>query len=263
MKIILPILFLFVNTFCLAQIPERRILKGKINVPIEVQASNINVYNKNSKEGTSTNPYGEFLIKAKIGDHLFLTSVQFHNFEIEITKEIMQEKDIVINVTQNVNQLNEVIVSSNVLSGNLSVDVKKIDTEKTVLKIDNQELISGYDADITTGSQISSYNATMDDEYLDYGMNFVKIFKRYIQKKPKDKQKNQIEDIDVEIRKMFDNQFFKEYFDIKSDNINEFIFYAETHGLDAELLKKKNEIDLIQFLLNISREFNSYKEEGD
>ena len=159
MKIILSVLFLFVTTYSFAQIPERRILKGKINVPIEVQASNINIYNKNSKEGTTTNSYGEFLIKAKPGDHLFVTSVQFQNFEIEITKEIMQEKDIVINVRQNVNQLNEVIVSSNVLSGNLSVDVKKIDTEKTVLKIDNRELISGYDADITAGSQIGSSSA--------------------------------------------------------------------------------------------------------
>lgn len=260
MRTFISTLFFLVITYSFAQIPERRIIKGKINVPIEVQASNINVYNMNSKEGTSTNSYGEFLIEVKLNDHLFITSVQFQNFEIEITKEIMKEKDIVINIRQNINQLNEVIISSNVLSGNLSVDVKKIDVEKTVLKIDNQELISGYDANITTGSQISSYNTTLDDQYLDYGMNFVEIFKRYLQKKPKDKQKNKVEDIDVEIRKMYDNEFFKEYFSVNNDKINEFLFYAESNGFKPELLKKSNEIDLIQFLLDKSKEFNAIKE---
>lgn len=257
MKTFLSVLILFAFTQIFSQIPERQILKGKINVPTEVQASNINVYNINSKEGTSTNPYGEFLIKIKTGDHLLITSIQFHNFEIEITKDIIKEKDIVINVRTNINQLNEVIVSSNVLSGSLSVDVKKIDTEKTVLKIDNRELISGYDADITIDSQIRSNNSTIDDEYLDYGMNFVKIFKRYIKKKPKGKTDPTVENIDVEIRKMYDNEFFKEYFNIEEDRINEFIFYVDRNGFKPELLEKDNEIDLIQFLLNKSKSFNN------
>lgn len=253
------LLFIFVAHISVAQIPERQILKGKINVPTQAEASNINVYNINSKEGTTTNSYGEFLIKIKNKDRLLISSVQFQNFEIAINKEIMKERDIVIRIRENVNQLNEVTVSSNILSGNLSVDVNKINTENAFLEIDNNELINGYDANITIESQIRSDNKAIDDNYLDYGMDFIKIFKRYIKKKPQSKDNIIIENVDIEVRKMYDNQFFKEYFDIEESQINAFIFYADENGLSPKLLQKGNEMDLIQFLLNKSKEFNKPK----
>jgi len=257
MKLTLSLIFSFIFFISLGQVPERQILKGKINVPAEAEAKNINVFNTNTKKGTTTNAYGEFLIKVKALDHLFISSVQFQNFEIEITKQIMEERDIVVNIRENVNQLNEVTVSSNVLSGNLNVDVGKINVDNTSLDIDQKELISGYDADITVDSRIRSNNVAIDDEYLDYGMDFVQIFKRYIKKKPKQKENIRVDDVDVEVRKMYDNQFFKEYFDIDEKQINEFIFYADDHGLTPQLLEKGNEMDLIQFLLDRSKDFNS------
>ncbi len=256
MRYILLLLFIFQSTITFSQIPDRQILKGKINVPTDADAKNINVFNTNTQKGTSTNAYGEFLIKVKNKDHLMISSVQFQRFEIEITKEIMKERDIVIQIKENINQLNEVTVSSNLLSGSLNVDVKKINTDEVSLDIDQKELISGYDASITIDSQIRSNNVAIDDEYLDYGMDFVKIFKRYIRKKPKKDKVTRVENIDVEVRKMYDNAFFKEYFNIEEDQINAFIFYADEHGLTPKLLEKGNEMDLIQFLLDKSEEFN-------
>lgn len=256
MKQLLLLIILVQINICYGQVPERQILKGKINVPSDAEAKNISVYNINSQKGTTTNAYGEFLIKVKNKDHILISSVQFQNFEVEITEKIMEERDIVIKITENVNQLNEVTVSSNLLSGNLNVDIRKIETNETNLNIDQKELVSGYDANITVDSQIRSNNVAIDDEYLDYGMDFVKIFKRYIKKKPKSEEDEAIQDVDVEIRKMYDNTFFKEYFDIDEDQINAFIFYADEHGLSNELLKKGNEMDLIQFLLDKSKEFN-------
>ena len=104
----------------------------------------------------------------------------------------------------------------------------------------------------------------IDNEYLDYGMDFVEIFKRYLPKKTQKETKIKVEDIDVEIRKMYDNQFFKEYFNVEeSTRLMNSSFMLIGHGLKAELLKEKNEIDLIQFLLDMSKEFNSYKEVQD
>jgi len=257
MKYIILLLLTLQISFSFAQVPERQILKGKINVPSDAEAKNISIFNTNTQKGTSTNAYGEFLIKVKPKDHLMISSVQFQNFEIEITKEIMKEKDIVIQIKENVNQLNEVTVSSNLLSGSLNVDVKKINTDEVALNINQNELINGYDADITIDSQIRSQNVAIDDEYLDYGMDFVKIFKRYIQKKPKKNEISRVDNIDVEVRKMYDNAFFKEYFNIEEDQINAFIFYADENGLKPELLEKGNEMDLIQFLVDKSKEFNN------
>lgn len=259
MKIFLSIIVLFYTTLSFSQVPERQILKGKINVPQDSDASNISVYNINSEKGTSTNSYGEFLIKVKTTDHLLISSVQFKNFEIEITSLIMEERDIVIKIRENVNQLNPVTVSSNVLSGDLTVDIKKIGLNNTQLNIDQNELISGYDADVTTGSQIRSENVAVDNDYLDYPMDFIQIFKRYIQKKNKKENANYKEDIDVEVRKMYDNEFFHDNFNIKEEDINAFIFYAYDNGFDDDLLAKGNEMDLIEFLLNKADKFNDKK----
>jgi len=259
MKSFLSISILFFTFLSFGQVPERQILKGKINVPADSEASNINIYNINTEKGTNTNSYGEFLIKVKTNDHLLISSVQFKNFEIEITSLIMEERDIVINIKENVNQLNPVTVSSNVLSGDLTVDIKKIGVNNTQLGIDQNELINGYDANITTGSQIRSENVAVDNDYLDYPTDFIQIFKRYIQKKDKKKKSNLNEDIDVEVRKMYDNEFFRENFNIEEDDINAFIFYAYDNGFDDNLLKKGNEMDLIEFLLNRAEKFNTTK----
>lgn len=262
MRSILSILFLFCTFICLSQVTERQILKGKINVPQDSDVANISVYNINTEKGTNTNSNGEFLIKVKTTDHLLISSVQFENFEIEITKEIMEERDIVINIRENINQLNPVTVSSNVLTGDLDVDIKKITTNSTQLNIDQNELINGYDASITIDSQIRANNVAVDNDYLDYPMDFIQIFKRYIQKKDKSKnnrKQNLNENIDIEVRKMYDNEFFRENFNIKEEDINAFIFHAYDNGFNEKLLNKGNEMDLIEFLLNKAEKFNEKK----
>ncbi len=253
------LLFMLVSfTSVFSQIPERLILKGKINVPKSAEASNINIYNVNSEKGTTTNAIGEFLIRVKEGDHIVITSVQFRTFEVEITKEIITEKNVVIQINENVNQLNEVTVSTSELSGDLRVDVKKINTKDASFNIDENEVINTYDANLTTGTQIRAENIGIQEEYLQNGMDFVQIFRTYI-KKPKSKKAENLENIDVEVRKMYDNDFFKEYLNIKEDEINQFIYYAETHGLTENMLKKGNEMELIQFLVEVSDQFENDK----
>jgi len=258
MKLFLSLSFVFVFTLGFCQIPERQILKGRINVPEDAEASKISVYNKNSEKGTTTNIFGEFLIEVKNQDHLFISSVQFQNFEVEITSDIMDDRDIIINIRENVNLLNEVTISSNALSGNIDVDVKKINTTDASLDINENELINGYDADITINSQIRTENIAVDNTYLDYPTDFVKIFRMLVKKKDK-KETRFVEDVDVEVRKMYDNEFFRENFNIKEDQINEFLFWAFDHGYDNSLLKEGKEMDLIQFLLEKAQEFNDPK----
>jgi len=259
MKNVILLLMLVSFTSVFSQIPERLILKGKVNVPKDAEASNINIYNVNSEKGATTNAIGEFLIKVKEGDHILINSIQFQKFEVEITKEIMKERDIVIQINENVNQLNEVTVSSSLLSGNLEVDVKKIGVQETGLKIDEDEVINTYDANLTTGTQIRAENIGIQEEYLQNGMDFVQIFRTYI-KKPKNKKQQNLENIDVEVRKMYDNNFFKEYLNVEENKINEFIYYAETHGLTENMLKKGNEMELIEFLVDVSEQFDSEKD---
>lgn len=254
--ILLFMLLSFSGVF--SQIPERMLLKGKINVPQNAEASNINILNVNTQKGTTTNAIGEFLIEVKEGDHILITSVQFRTFEVEINKDIIKEKNVIIQINENVNQLNEVTVSTSELSGDLRVDIRKINTKDASFNIDEDEVINSYDADLTTDTQIRAENIGIQEEYLQNGMDFVQIFRTYI-KKPKKNKKENLENIDVEVRKMYDNDFFKEYLNIEEEKINQFIYYAETHGLTENMLEKGNEMELIQFLVNVSEQFENEK----
>jgi hypothetical protein len=56
---------------------------------------------------------------------------------------------------------------------------------------------------------------------------------------------------------MYKDSFFKENLNIDEDKINQFIFYVEDKGLTKNMLKKGNELDLIGFLIQKSKEFKS------
>jgi hypothetical protein len=57
------------------------------------------------------------------------------------------------------------------------------------------------------------------------------------------------------VRKIYKDSFFKENLNIDKDKINQFIFYVEDKGLSKVMLKKGNELDLIEFLIQKSKEF--------
>jgi hypothetical protein len=66
---------------------------------------------------------------------------------------------------------------------------------------------------------------------------------------------NSYEETDVELRKLYNDQFFKDNFKIDLENISDFILYADRNGLDEEMLRKGNELDLIDFLMEQSKKY--------
>jgi len=47
------------------------------------------------------------------------------------------------------------------------------------------------------------------------------------------------ENVDVMVRKIYKDSFFKENLNIDKDKINQFIFYVEDKGLSKVMLKKR------------------------
>lgn len=247
------LLLLFVPIFSLAQ--NRVEIDGKINVPLNAEASGITVYNLNSRQGTVTNDYGAFSIEVKLNDSLSVSSLQYQPFIVIIDQGIIDNKSLTIAVREAVTELDEVIVRPYDLSGNVSVDVEKVETSSNPLKMGSQQIVLtdpnyGYD-------ESTPLERTMDDPYLRNGIQFVNIFKAIFlndNRNEKTVPKQRV-DIDVQIRKMYNDEFFQEYIDIEKEKINEFIFYAERNGLSNELLQKGNELDLIEFLIAQGEDF--------
>lgn len=106
---------------------EGILLQGKIHTD-SLEDSSIHIININSQAGTTNSSLGNFEIRVRENDILLFSSVQFKNEEIVITKEIIDEGFLNVNLTSLVNELEEVKISDIKLSGNLARDLPSLET---------------------------------------------------------------------------------------------------------------------------------------
>jgi len=114
--------------FSLSQVhaqENRTVTTGKI-ISDALNIENIHVFNKNSNKGTISNQYGEFVITVKTNDTLVFSGIQFYKKEIHITKELIKNKLITIELFQKINELDEVEVKAHNLSGSLTIDANNL-----------------------------------------------------------------------------------------------------------------------------------------
>ncbi|HIB36463.1 carboxypeptidase-like regulatory domain-containing protein [Mesonia sp.] len=239
-----------------AQIDARTLVKGKINVDVNSSAEDINVYNVETTKGTITNEYGEFLISVKKGDKLFFSGIQYQDFNVIIDENVVNSGKLNITINEAVNELDEVTVRPYDLSGNVEVDVAKIKTvDANFPQLSSAEMVTTTDYEFRPDSHSKVENDAIDKSYLTNGLNFANIF-REIFKSNKNEEKEIVRDeIDVQIRKVYNDDFFRKNLDIDRENINEFIYYAEENGLQENMLQQGNELALIEFLIDKSKTY--------
>ena len=104
---------------------ETILLKGKIRAD-SLNGASIHIFNPNKNSGTISSPTGEFKITVSIHDTIYFTSIQFKEEKKVINRQIMEEGYFIVNLTERINELDEVFVSNLSLTGNLKVDVSKI-----------------------------------------------------------------------------------------------------------------------------------------
>ncbi len=261
MKRIILLLTILISGFSLnAQIDESVRISGKINVALEDDVSGINIFNISNGQYTFTDEYGRYKITVKEGDELVFSSVQYQQFTIIITKGVIEKRELNVNLSTKANVLDEVVVKPS-LSGEASVDVKKVKTiEPNIPGIDVDEAIYGYDYEFTSDRFNSPDNDAIDKGYLKNGINFVGIFKSIFGIKNKVKE-NQQEYMDIQIRKLYTDEFFKQYLDIEEEKINDFVFFMEDRGMSIEKIRRFNDLQLIEYILDESKAFNKQKED--
>ncbi|GGX21544.1 hypothetical protein [Aquimarina muelleri] len=255
MKLKLSIIFIcFICIAVSAQITSRVLVNGKVSVPIGDDAEGVVVYNRSTNKGTITNANGLFVISAGINDRIEVVAMQYQHFIVLVDKGIVDNKRLHIFLKESVNQLDEVVVTPYDLLGNITVDVKKIGYNKSGIGEVAEETSSrindaDYDFIPDNLSDINSKDfSKFSEEGLINGLNFVNLFRLVYNTKSNAKTEKNPKDIDVKVRNMYNDQFFKDYLALDIDQINDFIFFAEDNGLNAEYFKPGKELDLLQFL---------------
>jgi hypothetical protein len=198
-----------------------------INAANDKPLENVNIVNINTVKGSTTNKDGEFQVKARISDTLYLSYLGFRSIQVKITEDWMKFGDVKIKMTESAIALEEVRLKEIQLTGYLEIDAKNIPI------YDNYRYsISGLDYAYEGGDYQSSAISKVLQSISNPADLLYKTFSK------KDQQMRRL-------RKMKMNESIKEILQDKFDR--------ET--LSAVLQISKDDIDQVLDRCNYSKDF--------
>ena len=264
-KPVLVLICLFVcsafNVFELnAQDIQRVEIFGRIIVD-SPDVEGLTVFNTSSNKGTITDEEGKFSVFVTLNDRLEISALQFKNFEVVITQDIMDSKSLTVVLVEEVNKLPEVIILPYGLTGNLTVDAIRAKTVNPNLDalyfgLDNLDKIN-FTEDYLTGVQ----NTAMSDNQLYYTADAVKIIGLLIKPLFKSKNKDNGAEVatDREIIEKYSPEYLMDKLNIPKQQITEFIYFVEDSGMDKSLLDEGKELQFLDYIIKKSKEFQANK----
>ena len=232
------ILLLTLAQFSFSQ--ERELIQGKviyrnINVPAA------NVINNTSQTSTITNDQGEFEIFAKEGDEIIFSSVQYIIRRVRVNDEILKNKRLIVQINQRVRELDEVVITPD-------------DTDKFLdLK---EEQFKGFDYLADKSTKIE--NIITDNRQVVNGLNFVNIFKLLSSLVDSKSEEEKLSILPSEaLPLILEENFFTDILKLEFFEVNDFLLQLDLDPEIKQLIIKKNQFLLIDYLLNKS---DTYKE---
>jgi len=245
------ILVLFLLSQIILKAQEKRIkLQGTVKYD-SIALQDVNIINKATKQGASSDKNGHFIIYATKGDSILISSIVYKKRIIVISETHLNTKKIAVYLEPNYNLLNEVMLTKkfNTDWGNVPV------TKGTILNNDN-----------ITGSKPPNARRLTDPNAKFKGADFITILGMITKKlrsksnKRKSEQKRiqQLKDnLSTTIKNQYGENFFTEWLHIPKGKINLFLDYCVGNGLGN--FYNSDEIIIKNFLIKQAREFNSFK----
>mgnify|MGYP001259654472 CR=1 FL=1 len=269
MKNTLLILFTLLSISVFAQETERFPVNGRIIVS-SPDKEGVTVFNLSSNKGTVTDEKGDFKINVAVNDIIEFGALQFQDFKVTITEDVIESKQLTVILVEEVNKLDEVVLLPFGLTGNLGADLENVRTYNVSL----DDVYFGLDH-IEDFEFSADYKTEVDniafDEYnpgMEHMLNLVNLAGFLV---------SQVADIEVKsktdkekelkrtpFKQALDNysiNYIHNNFDIPLEKIGEFIDYVEEQGIDEELLEEDKEIQFLERITQLSKSF--LKKEGD
>ncbi|MDX1463182.1 MAG: hypothetical protein R3359_09005 [Marinirhabdus sp.] len=263
-KPLLSIFLLLFVTVSFGQDDERINIQGKIIVPKGEEAEGIHIYNVTSERGTVTDTSGVFSIAVMEQDRLQITSIQYKSFTVVVSKKALDENLIKIYLNPFINTLDEVLLSSHNLTGDLERDAQNIG----VIAVPEIELSFDADADFAP-DRFSRIEGNVAEEALGYGrmqngLNGAALIgllvKALFPKKPKTPRVDPFQEgisIIGMLQEKYTVAFYAETFDIPTERVDDFIYFAAERNVTPGMLHPDNEIELLETLFELSDVYKS------
>lgn len=242
-------------------------LKGQV-LNSENNISDILVTNLNSNKTTITDYKGNFIIEVKLNDTIQLRAFQFISKKIIVSDSIFSQKNVTIQLKENVIELDEVTISSYKLFGNLAYDIKSIKLKPTVTAsslglpnadvkplTQNERLLAEADSGkwlyFYEKDSIYTYRPTLI-------INLHKIINR-ISGRTRNMRERVADDKELkitnEIRNIYSEQTLSNEFNIPKAKIKLFFEYCEGQPDFSKLSENKNPFEIWEYFKTKSIEF--------
>ncbi|SDB53756.1 CarboxypepD_reg-like domain-containing protein [Flavobacteriaceae bacterium MAR_2010_188] len=259
MKKSLLIVLLLTTTFLFAQQTNRVEITGKVVVESN-DIEGITVFNSSSNNGTITNENGEFVISAQLNDKIEFAAIQFKDFDIVVDETVINTKQMTVYLVEQVNKLDEVLILPYKLTGNLDTDVASVRTFNPDIDAIYFGINHSSDYEFSEDNRSAVENEAMhsqSDPAFRNGLNIknigVLLISSILSSSNDKKDNNQVEE--SALKRKYNIDFISTNFDIPRNQVDEFIAYVEANGLNDELMKDEQEIELLQFLYSKRDEF--------
>ena len=160
---------------------------------------------------------------------------------VTITPEILAINRLVVSVTENINELREVVVTTE--------DIERFLDLK-------EEEFKGFDYEKDKSTRVN--NKLTDDRVLTQGIDFVNIAKLIVKalNSKSEEERMRLKPSEV-LPQVFEDSFFENDLKLQKDQVVGFLEYIDTQMKTSTLLKQSMQFQLIDYLINQSE---TYKE---
>lgn len=267
-------LFLLIGLFVQSQ--DRIQIKGVINSDLSTPLSGITIFNNNSLEGTVTNESGVFYIDVIEGDQLSFKAIQFESFTLKVSKVVIEQKQVKLNLNEDVKDLDVV----NVSSSSFMIPVTRIETVDSGLeKVDVENIRR---ASVDRMENTFSDRVRKPEEYNVRGEAFQQSQARFNIIGPslsmntsniarsldvKNVTKDDVVPVEnnalVLLRNKYSKEYLLQYLKLEEKDFIEYGYFAKDNGLTKELVQSENELELLEFLSVQAVAFKNRKKKTD
>jgi len=261
MRLLLPIFVFCISFFVTAQDIDREIVKGKIIVEGS-DIENITIYNASSGLGTLTNKNGEFTIAVALNDLIEIKALEYQNIDVSVNKAILASKKMSVYLIEEMNILDEVVITTDGLSGNILTDANRV--ERFSPKLDAIYFGINYPGSFELSddnkSQIENLEKNVQGKTMANGLNVVNVVDQLLiplfRSEVKDKKAAGVPEVPAKsIKYYLGSNYLVENFNIPDYRVEEFIRYVEEEDFDFDLLNYGHEIEFLDLLNEKSKTF--------
>ena len=270
MKKILLLLFCVSTLVSFSQEVDRISVKGRIIVSTN-DKEGVTVFNTSSNKGTITDAEGNFEIKVTINDKIEFSALQFKNFNVTITDDVIKSKQLTVILVEEVNKLDEVVLLPFGLTGNLNADLENVRTYNVSLDyvyfgldhIEDFNFSADYKSEVDNVA-FNDYNPEVRNM-----LNVVNLAGFLLRQVADIEGAKSLANKDVkktpfkEALDKYSINYIHTNFNIPLNKVDAFIDYVEQEGVDDDLLKEDKELQFLERITQLSKSFLKLQSEKE